>query len=75
MIPVPANLPLAVTLEAQAWNTIMTALGEAPYKLVAPLIQSITEQLQQAARIQMRPAVATDGLDPDPPGGEARIGG
>jgi hypothetical protein len=66
--PISANLPLTVTLEAQHWNTIVTALAKAPYELVAPLIQSITEQLQQGVETaqagQREPDMAGDSLDP-----------
>ena len=35
---------LTVTLTAQEWNTLMTIIGEAPFKLVAPLVQQIQGQ-------------------------------
>ena len=44
--PVPANQPFTITLEAQQWNAVMAALSEAPFKVAAPLIQAISEQLQ-----------------------------
>ncbi len=36
------NIP--VTLEAQAWETVMRVLSEAPYRVVAPLIGEIQGQ-------------------------------
>jgi hypothetical protein len=33
-----------VTLEAQAWETVMRVLSEAPYRIVAPLIGEIQSQ-------------------------------
>jgi hypothetical protein len=33
-----------VTLEAQAWETVMRVLSEAPYRVVAPLIGEIQRQ-------------------------------
>ncbi len=35
---------LPVTLEAQAWETVMRVLAEAPYRVVAPLIGEIQRQ-------------------------------
>jgi uncharacterized Zn finger protein len=49
MNPIAANTPLSVTLEAQQWNAVIAALSEAPYRIAAPLIQSMSEQLQQNA--------------------------
>jgi hypothetical protein len=73
MIPVPANLPLTVTLEAQQWNSVMAALGKLPYEIVAPLIASMIEQLQRRAQAQAaitQPAAAgakaSNGLDSHP---------
>jgi hypothetical protein len=58
--PVSPNTPLAVTLEAQQWNGVISALVKAPYELAAPLIQSITQQLQDAANAN---AVPSNGID------------
>jgi hypothetical protein len=38
------NEPLAVTLTAQEWNALLSVLVDAPYRIVAPLIQKIGEQ-------------------------------
>jgi hypothetical protein len=35
---------IPVTLEAQAWETVMRVLSEAPYRVVAPLISEIQRQ-------------------------------
>jgi hypothetical protein len=53
--PIPATTPLAVILEAQQWNAVLAALADAPYKLAAPLIQSIGDQLQRGATEQQKP--------------------
>lgn len=45
--PVSPTAPFTITLEAQQWNGVISALIKAPYELAAPLIQSITTQLQQ----------------------------
>jgi len=50
--PVEATMKMGVTLEAQQWNQIMAVLSEAPYKIAAPLIQTVGEQLQQQAQAQ-----------------------
>jgi hypothetical protein len=52
MDPVSPNTPFNVTLEAQQWNGVIAALIKAPYELSAPLIQSITNQLQQQQALQ-----------------------
>ena len=36
--------PVTITLQAQQWNTILEVLHNAPYRVAAPLIQSISEQ-------------------------------
>jgi hypothetical protein len=46
---IPLTQPFAVTLEAQQWNNVLAALAETPFKIAAPLIQAISEQLQSAA--------------------------
>lgn len=38
------NDRIAVTLEAAAWETILRVLSDAPYRIVAPLVQSIQAQ-------------------------------
>lgn len=47
---VEATAKMAVTLEAQQWNGVLAALSEAPYRVAAPLIQAIGEQLQQQSQ-------------------------
>ena len=47
--PVPPTQPFQVTLEAQQWNGVMAALSEAPFRVAAPLIQAISEQLNGQA--------------------------
>lgn len=50
MISVEASTPIAVTLSAEQWNGVLFIMGEAPvpYKLTAPLIQGIGQQMQAA---------------------------
>jgi hypothetical protein len=47
MDPISPTTQLNISLEAQQWNGVMAALVKAPYELAAPLIQSISQQLQQ----------------------------
>lgn len=47
---VPATQPFTVTLEAQQWNAVLATLTDAPYRVSAPLIQAISEQLQGQAQ-------------------------
>ena len=46
MEPIQADQPISITLEAQQWNAVLGALGEAPYRIAAPLINRIVEQVQ-----------------------------
>lgn len=61
MNPIAATAQLSVTLEAQQWNSVIAALAEAPYRIAAPLIQAMTEQLQQNVPGQEVPAVRQNG--------------
>jgi len=61
--PVPAELPLTITLQAQEWNTVMAALNELPYKVAAPLISRIGEQFAH----QVGAAMAAEAAAPPPP--------
>jgi hypothetical protein len=49
--PVEPTTPLSVTLEAQQWNALLAVVQDAaaPYRVTAPLIQAIGEQLQRGA--------------------------
>ena len=47
MEPLQADQPIAITLEAQQWNAVLAALNEAPYRIAAPLISRIVEQVQR----------------------------
>lgn len=52
MTPVDAQMQISVTLAAEAWNGVLQIMGEAPvaYRVSAPLIQAIGQQMQAAAR-------------------------
>jgi hypothetical protein len=47
---VPATQPFTVTLEAQQWNAVLGALADAPFRIAAPLVQAISDQLQGQAQ-------------------------
>lgn len=49
MTPVQPNAQFTVVMEAQAWNNLLAALADAPYKISAPLIQAVSQQLQEQA--------------------------
>lgn len=49
MNPIEPTTPLAVTLEAQQWNQVVSVLGDGPWRIVNPLINKIAEQVQTAA--------------------------
>ena len=48
MDPMQPDQPIAITLEAQQWNVVLGALGEAPWRLSNPVIQRIVGQIQQS---------------------------
>lgn len=48
-IGVSPTQQFTIVLEAQQWNAVLGALAEAPYRISAPLIQAIGQQLQQQA--------------------------
>jgi hypothetical protein len=60
--PVAATQAFSITLEAQQWNGVLAALGDAPWRVANPLIQAISTQLQNQAQgvpngaMQMQPA-------------------
>lgn len=60
--PIPPEMPLVVTLEAQQWNAVMAALSEAPYRIAYPLIQAMTGQMQSQVEAQTQASVG-NGLD------------
>jgi hypothetical protein len=44
---------ILVTLEAQAWETVMRVLSEAPFRVVAPLISEIQAQcMRQQSKVE-----------------------
>lgn len=49
MTPLKPDQPIAVTLEAQQWNTVLAALQEAPMpsRLTNPPLQRILAQIEQ----------------------------
>jgi hypothetical protein len=55
MTPMPPDQAITITLEAQQWNVVLGALNEAPYRIAAPLINKIVEQVQQQ---EPQPALA-----------------
>lgn len=60
MTTIDAQTPIAITLSAEQWNGVLFVMGEAPvpYKLSAPLIQGIGQQMQTVAAavaVQPRP--------------------
>jgi hypothetical protein len=46
MTPLPLDQPVAITLEAQAWNVVLTALNEAPMplRLTGPVMEAMVRQ-------------------------------
>lgn len=60
MIPVEPTTPIAVTLQAQEWNLVLSTLGKAPYEVIAAPIQKITDQVLDAVG-QRPPAPLVNG--------------
>ncbi len=42
------DVPVTITLKVQEWNAVLNILAEGPFRIVAPLIQNITEQAQKS---------------------------
>jgi hypothetical protein len=58
MNPIDPATPMAVTLTAAEWNSVIVLLNETgPYRIVRPLIANITEQVESAA-VSQAPAHA-----------------
>lgn len=51
-----------VSLDLQQWNAVLALLAEAPFKVVAPLMHTISEQLNQQS--QPQPANGHDAAPP-----------
>jgi len=49
MNAIDPTTPITCTLQAQEWNSVVAALTQGPYHLVAPLIQKLGEQMQRGA--------------------------
>ena len=47
---IDAQMQISVSLAAEQWNQTLAVLGEGPYRVVAPIIQDIGQQLQAAAQ-------------------------
>ena len=43
-----ATDPVSITLSAQQWEVVMQAMAEAPYRIVARLINEIDQQKRRA---------------------------
>jgi len=68
MQPVDPQTPMHATLTAQEWNAVLGALGEAPYRIAAPIIQKLGLQLNQqqterAGMMMPEPALRPNGED------------
>jgi hypothetical protein len=48
MTPMQPDLPIMISLEAQQWNVVLGALGEAPWRISNPIIQRIVGQIEQS---------------------------
>jgi hypothetical protein len=55
MQPISPDQPLTVTLSAQEWNTVMSAVNELPHRVARPLFDRIGQQLQQQSQSQQMP--------------------
>ena len=64
---IDATTSITITLQAQEWNQILGILSDAPFKVVAPLINQMTQQAQQ----QTHPTISA----PLPNGADTRLGG
>jgi hypothetical protein len=60
-INISPSQEFTVKLELQQWNVVLQGMAEAPFKLIAPLVQAITEQINQQGQALGN---AGNGLDP-----------
>jgi hypothetical protein len=49
-IQISPTQEFVVKLELQQWNTVLQGMAEAPFKLVAPLVQAISEQINEQGK-------------------------
>jgi|tagenome__1003787_1003787.scaffolds.fasta_scaffold20266473_2 hypothetical protein len=64
IMPISPETPIGITLQAQEWNVVLGILSDAPFKMVAPIIQKLGEQAQQGAQ------AAAHGAAPRPNGAD-----
>ena len=50
MTPIQANTPMSVTLEAQEWNVVCSALNELPMRISRPVYDKLIAQFQELQR-------------------------
>jgi hypothetical protein len=62
MAPLNPTDRFVVTLEAQQWNAVLAALLEAPYRIAAPLVQAVSEQLHAQATPNGHDAVTSSSV-------------
>jgi hypothetical protein len=53
-------MSITITLKPEEWNVVLGALGEAPFRVAQPVIQSIHKQAQEQAPVPA-PAHASAG--------------
>lgn len=63
-ITVEPTQNFTITLQAQQWQGILVALSDAPYRVAAPLIQAVSQQLQQQAPTQAQNGLTTSLVPP-----------
>ena len=56
MQPISPDQPLTVTLSAQEWNMVMSAVNELPHRIARPVFDRIGQQLQRQSQPQMQEA-------------------
>lgn len=46
MNPLQPTETITIELEAQEWQVVLSALGEAPYRVAAPVVQKVMRQVE-----------------------------
>ena len=64
MQPISPDQPLTVTLSAQEWNTVMSAVNELPHRVARPVFDRIGQQLQQQSQPQQMPMTRGNEVGP-----------
>jgi hypothetical protein len=66
---------LSATLKAREWNVVFAALQEMPFRVAAPILGTLGQQLNAAGKVktEMRPNGASEPVRPPPAANGASV--